>query len=73
MIHGLGKPRSSFGKWLDRQGISQAELIRTSGLGKGTINRICINNEQRPSERTLALLRMAFDEMDVPFDPSHFW
>ncbi|WP_078392062.1 helix-turn-helix domain-containing protein [Shouchella patagoniensis] len=69
---GLGKPRSKFGKWLDKQGITQTELINESGLGKGTINRLCINDDE-PTERTIYLIEQAFDEMGIRFNSNKFW
>ncbi|MGE0992074.1 transcriptional regulator, partial [Bacillus sp. GMa5/2] len=39
-MFGLGKKRSKFGKWLDRQGIKQIELEKKSKLSTGTISRL---------------------------------
>ncbi|PEE25977.1 transcriptional regulator, partial [Bacillus toyonensis] len=38
-MFGLGKQRSKFGKFLDKNGISQQDVVRESGVNRGTISR----------------------------------
>ena len=40
-VFGLGKYRSSFGKWMDREGISQTELAKKAKVSNDTISRCC--------------------------------
>ena len=40
-MYGLGKKRTKFGRFLDRNGIAQIELERTSKLSTGTISKLC--------------------------------
>ncbi|MDX8367960.1 helix-turn-helix transcriptional regulator [Cytobacillus sp. IB215665] len=48
-MFGLGKPRSKFGKLLDKNSITQEDLVRKSGVNRGTISRLCQGNAFNPS------------------------
>lgn len=37
----LGKRRSRFGKFLDKNGLSQQDVVKRSGVSRGTISRLC--------------------------------
>ena len=37
----LGKKRSKFGKFLDKHEITQQEVVKQSGVSRGTISRLC--------------------------------
>ncbi|OOR21506.1 helix-turn-helix transcriptional regulator [Bacillus cereus] len=46
---GIGKPRSKFGKFLDKHNLTQQELSRESGVNRGTISRLCKGDAFHPS------------------------
>lgn len=46
-MSGLGKERSRLGKFLDKNGVSQTELVNESGLDKATISKLCAKNDVR--------------------------
>lgn len=48
-MFGLGKPRSRFGKFLDKNGLSQQDIVKESGVNRGTISRICQGDAFQPS------------------------
>lgn len=50
--YGLGKKRSKFGKWLDRNGISQTEFSKMSKVSRPTITRLCSDDEHQPNMKT---------------------
>ncbi|WP_201319120.1 transcriptional regulator [Paenibacillus sp. EPM92] len=49
MDFGLGKRRTKFGKWLDREGIKQGELP----VSKNTATRLCNDPKYSPYEETV--------------------
>jgi DNA-binding XRE family transcriptional regulator len=48
-MFGLGKPRSRFKKFLDKNGLSQQDVVKESGVNRGTISRICQGDAFQPS------------------------
>ncbi|TDB51762.1 helix-turn-helix transcriptional regulator [Bacillus sp. CBEL-1] len=69
-LFGLGKKRTEFGSWLDREGISQIELEEKSQLSHGTISKLCNDKKYKPKHSTLAKLRRGLKALgkDVPDD-----
>lgn len=69
-MFGIFKPRTKFGKWLDREGITQMELEEKSKLSRRTISRLCNDKEYRPKFSTVAKVKKALDKLgkDVPDD-----
>jgi transcriptional regulator with XRE-family HTH domain len=66
LSYGLGKPRTKFGKFLDRCGIDQLAFAEKSGLGRNTVSRLCNNEEHGVYESTQikaisTLRRMGYD------------
>ena len=51
-MFGLGKKRSKFGKWLDRQGFNKLNL-KKSKLSTGTISKLCSDGNYRPKISTI--------------------
>jgi len=72
-MFGLGKPRSRFGKWLDRNGITQEELSRESGVNKSTISRICSGDAFKPSIRSAAKIIKALRNRGKDVTMDDFW
>lgn len=44
-MFGLGKPRSSFGRYVDKHGISHGELVRKSKVSKDTVTKACNDDD----------------------------
>jgi predicted XRE-type DNA-binding protein len=40
-MFGLGKSRSRFGQYLDNNKISQESVVKTSGLSRNAVSRLC--------------------------------
>ncbi|MCL6443006.1 MAG: helix-turn-helix transcriptional regulator [Alicyclobacillus sp.] len=70
---GPGKPRSRFGKWLDKNGITQQELSRRSGVSEDTISRLANNDSGRPTWRTQKRLLKVLREVDSEISTEDFW
>lgn len=51
-MFGLGKKRTSFGRMLDKAGVSQEEMSKASGVNRMTISRMCKDDEYRPKIET---------------------
>ncbi|NNV07763.1 XRE family transcriptional regulator [Geobacillus sp. MMMUD3] len=47
-MFGLGKPRSKFGKWVDRMGLTQEEIARKAKVGRTTISNMCKDPKYTP-------------------------
>jgi predicted transcriptional regulator len=73
-VFGLGKPRSKLGKFLDRHGISQQELVKKSKVNKATISRLCSGDAFQPSMKNAQKVIKAIRELtgkNVDYDD--FW
>jgi len=67
----LGKKRRSrFGRYLDRQGITQSELQRKAKVSQGTISKLCNDEEYVPKMSTVTKIQKALKQLgkDVPDD-----
>lgn len=54
MILGLGKKRTRFGRWLDKQkDINQLELEKATKLSRPTISRLCNDKDYIPKYSTI--------------------
>jgi putative transcriptional regulator len=49
---GLGKQRSTFGRWSDKMRLSQQDLIVITGVNKNTISSLCNEIEYNPFDNT---------------------
>lgn len=67
---GLGKKRTKFGRWLDRQGITQLEIEKRAKLGRATVSRLCNDFDYVPKFETVAKVKKALKQLghDVPDD-----
>lgn len=73
MWFGLGKKRSKFGKFLDRNSISQQEIAEKSGVSKSTISRLCDPEEYEPSIRTAKKIIKVLRKYDSSVHYEDFW
>lgn len=69
-MFGLGKKRTKFGKWIDREGVTQIEIEKYSGLSRRTISRLCNDSQYRPKFETVTKIRKALRKLgrDMPDD-----
>lgn len=69
-MFGLGKKRSKFGIWLDKQEITQSELAKRSSVGDMTISRLCNDKDYMPKYSTITKIRKALSQLghDLPDD-----
>lgn len=53
MVWGFRKPRSKFGRWLDRQGMEQEEFSKSSKVSRNTVSKLCNDNNYIPSPKVM--------------------
>ena len=71
-MFGLGKRRTKFGRWLDRQGITQHEIEQKAKLGRATVSRLCNDEEYTPKYSTEVKLRRALDKLGLRLPDDYF-
>lgn len=70
---GIGKPRSKLGKWLDKNGYEQQDLVEASKVSKNTISRACNEKEYIPRQDTMKKILKAVRKKDPGIKMSDFW
>ncbi|OIJ09428.1 transcriptional regulator [Anaerobacillus arseniciselenatis] len=67
-MFGLGKKRSKFGKFLDKNSITQIEIAKESGVNRNTISRLAKSEEYSCSmknwKKIIKTLRKAGYDVD---------
>lgn len=72
-MFGLGKKRSKFGKFLDKNGIIQEELSKASGVNRNTISRAAQDDDHRPNFKNAVKLIKALKKSGYDIDYEDFW
>ena len=70
---GIGKKRSKLGKWLDRHGVAQIEVEKETGLSRGTISRLCADDENKPTMKTAGKIIKFLKRLDKRVSYEDFW
>lgn len=70
---GLGKKRSLLGKWIDRSGYSQEDLVKSSGVSRNTISKACSDPDYIPSSAVMKKILKALREVDPSIRADQFW
>ncbi|WP_407936256.1 helix-turn-helix domain-containing protein [Litchfieldia alkalitelluris] len=71
-VFGLGKKRSKFGKWLDREGLTQSEVAKKAKISNQTISRYC-SGEDEPKISTWVKIHRALKSMGYDKDYTDFF
>jgi transcriptional regulator with XRE-family HTH domain len=71
-LFGLGKPRSKFGKWMDRKGIEQKEVAEKAKVSEMTLTRLCNDKNHRPRISTWMKIERALKSMGYDVDRDYF-
>lgn len=72
-LFGLGKKRSKFGKWIDREGITQEDIRRRTNLGNGTMTSLCNDADYVPKHSTWAKVERALKAMGHEVERDDFF
>jgi transcriptional regulator with XRE-family HTH domain len=70
---GLGKTRTRLGMWLHRNGYTQEDLVRSSGVSRNTISSACSDPDYVPSGSVMQKILKALREVDASVRADHFW
>ncbi|MEH7157492.1 helix-turn-helix transcriptional regulator [Neobacillus drentensis] len=70
---GLGKKRSKFGRFLDKNSITQQEIANESGVSKSTISRLCQPEEFEPTMSSAKKIIKALRDFGFSVDYDDFW
>jgi putative transcriptional regulator len=70
----LGKHRSKFGRFLDKNNLSQQDVVKKSGVSRGTISRLCQGDEFKPNMRSASkIIKSLRDLTKKNVDYDDFW
>lgn len=69
---GLGKERTRFGKWVDKEGLSQGEVASICGIGRNTVSRLCNDKKYKPQVDTVNTIVRKLKAKGYSVSPSLF-
>jgi len=70
----IGKPRSKFGKFLDKHHLTQQDIAKASGVSRGTISRLCKGSAFHPSLKNGNKIIRALKKLtNKNVDHQNFW
>jgi predicted transcriptional regulator len=72
-LFGLGKPRSKFGKWVDKNGIVQKEIAEKAKLSEMSVSRMCNEKDYVPKVSTWVKVQRALKSMGYEVDRDRFF
>jgi len=72
-MFGLGKKRTDLGRWLDRNGYSQEDLVEESGVSRNTISKACSDTDYEPSNKVMKKILKAVRKVDPDLSVEDFW
>jgi transcriptional regulator with XRE-family HTH domain len=70
---GIGKPRSKLGKWIDRNGLEQQDLVKAAKVSKNTVSRACNEIDYVPRQDVMKKLLKAIRQVNPSAKMSDFW
>ena len=70
---GTGKKRTKLGKFIDRKGYSQEDLISASKVNRTTISRLCNDPSYSPSLSTVKKIMKAIKQLEPSARPDDFF
>jgi transcriptional regulator with XRE-family HTH domain len=72
-LFGLNKPRSKFGKWIDKKGIKQREVAKKAKVSEMTLTRMCNEKDHVPKISTWVKVQRALKSMGYNVDRDDFF
>jgi transcriptional regulator with XRE-family HTH domain len=72
-MFGLGKRRTALGKWLDRNGFTQEDLVNEANLNRDTVSKACSDVNYIPSGKTMKKILNAVRKYDSEISAEDFW
>jgi len=62
-MFGLGKPRSRFGKWVDKNELLQEEIAKKANVGNTTVSNMCNDKNYSPRISTWVKIEKALKQL----------
>jgi putative transcriptional regulator len=72
-MFGLGKKRSKFGRFLDKNAIIQQELSKESGVNRNSISRLTKSDDNKPSMKNASKIIKTLKKTGFNVDYDDFW
>lgn len=72
-MFGLGRERTKFGRWCEKNGIKQKELVEHCKLSDGTISKMYKEKDYKPKYSTLSKLEKGLKKLGHNTDITKFW
>jgi hypothetical protein len=72
-MSGVNKPKTKLGKWLEKRGITNVWLQKTSGLSKNTVTDLTFTAKHAPNQRTMQKVLKALRQIDPNVKSDDFW
>lgn len=72
-MFGLNKPRTHFGKWIDKKGLSQLDIVQMTGVSRNTISSICNDPDYDPYNETKIKIISALRRKGYDVYAEDFW
>lgn len=69
----LGKKRSKLGKWIDKQGYNQEDLVKEAKVSRNTISKACSDSDYIPSPGVMKKILKAIRKIDPNKKMNDFW
>lgn len=69
----FGPPRSKFGKWIKRNGLTQMDVARMSGVSHTTISALATGKTKKPTRLVSRKLIDALRQVDPSVKAKDFW
>lgn len=67
------KPRSKFGRYIDKAGIKQQWIAEKSRVSRGTISQLAIDDSRSPTYINAKKIEKAIRQVDPKFSAADFW
>ncbi|WP_339145470.1 MULTISPECIES: helix-turn-helix transcriptional regulator [unclassified Sutcliffiella] len=72
-MFGLGKDRTKFGKWLDRQeDITQSDIAKAARVSNETVSKLCRDKEYVPKFETVMKIKKGLMKLDKEVPDRYF-
>lgn len=72
-MFGLGKPRTKFGKWVDKKGLNQKDIAKAANLSGTTVSSMCSDPDYRPKFETWYKVKKALEKLGHNVDRDDFF
>ncbi|MDR6884852.1 transcriptional regulator [Bacillus sp. 3255] len=73
MYGSIGKKRTRFGRWADKERLTQQMLIKITGVNKNTMTELCNNEEYNPHIPTKTKVVSGLRRNGFDVEMADFW